>query len=300
MGRVKERIKGEHIQMGGRDYMMSYNPETGELELISPGAGKPSGKGGTTDPNKEEEKGELHSDAMKAIRLSIERLLKQNRLGGGYTSGHTKGKLDMHVRSLVRGAMGSKAIRKKKDEPMMGYNFLFLVDTSGSMDGDKMRLTNQVLQSLMPALDIDGVSTAVLSFSSKVIWKKDWHETKLPPMNAGGGNSDFEALKYSFLEGFKDAPKNRKNVLIMLSDGSPCDGKISVFKNGKFLDYESGYGTDDIEEISNMVRVRSSRANIATYGIGVLEGGQQIPKHSVISRLSELQPLMEKVVRQLI
>ena len=320
--KVTSSISEAPIMIDGVEKRVSYDPTTGELFFIdadpkdkkgspvpAPGGG-PGGKGTDEPPTDKPSVKPLGDKASIAtIKLMIERLLRANRTGVEYSHNHTKGKLDMRVRSLVRGMTGSKNIYKRKAKPSLGYNFLFLVDTSGSMyEKDKMGLANKTLANLLPALDVKGVSSAVVGFTETIQWVKGWEQpsSELRQLRADGGNWDYIALHYALNQGFADAPQadRRTNVLIMLSDGEPCTsgGRIQVRADKGYTDYKCNIpdNTDRSTIIAEMVKRESERRGIKTYGVGIMEGGQQITRHTVVKSLSALQPTMEKIIREIL
>jgi len=125
----------------------------------------------------------------------------------------------------------------------------FVVDTSGSMDGNKIGSVNTAIHEILPELkDISAenadakIKIAVLEFSSGTKWIYDrpvdaetfrWND-----LNAGGVTDFGEALKMlnqklSRKEFMQDAVGSFAPVIILLSDGAPTDSYKTRLKELK-------------------------------------------------------------------
>lgn len=117
---------------------------------------------------------------------------------------------------------------------------IFMVDTSGSMDGAKIASLNQaVSETLIQIADISKnnnnaqIKVAVLMFSNDVQWKspqlEDSESFKWTDLQAGGLTSFGAAIdelnnKLSRSHGFMSEPTGtRAPAIILLSDGEPTD-----------------------------------------------------------------------------
>lgn len=325
---VSKPLDTRVVISGMGQFRMVYDPAKGKMTLspLKKGAGSltriPEGSSSTKvksklsknikyDPTKDE-LGFTLKGLPDSFRLNLERALRHNR-ALSYTRGRIRGQLDMKSKALTNVARGSRTVYKQRDRlNKNGYNIMFLVDCSGSMAGAKMNLTNQVLLNLLPTLQkIDGVNTAVVEFQTFIRWRKFWHTKEYKQVLEGqAGNSDYDALDYAFKEGFKGAPPNCQNILIMLSDGEPSDSGlryIADMTNG----HEERIRTEEwrvslsessdkylCPRIASMVQRESTRRGIKAFGIGILHGGAQIPEHKVIKNLDELEPTLIGYLRK--
>lgn len=130
----------------------------------------------------------------------------------------------------------------------------FLIDTSGSMDGDKIASLNDAMREMLP--DIQDISNsnadavikiAVLDFASGIEWvtplPQDLDTFRWQNLEAGGTTDLGEAClelnsklnRNSFLQ---DKVGNFAPVIILMSDGGPTDdfkGGIEILKKNKWF-----------------------------------------------------------------
>lgn len=129
----------------------------------------------------------------------------------------------------------------------------FLIDTSGSMDGEKIETVNEAMHEIIPIVrDISNDTTdseikfAVLGFDSSTSWitpsPVDLNSYKYKELTAGGGTSMGEAFselaskldKNAFLS---SQVGNLAPAIILLSDGDPTDDHragLNVLKQNKW------------------------------------------------------------------
>jgi cobalamin biosynthesis protein CobT len=227
--------------------------------------------------------------------------------------GRKRGKLDM--RSLYKvpakqdNVFTLKQARKNKE-----YNVMLVVDESGSMNDGKSEIAADCTVFLAKAFAGIHVNTAVIGFNQFISIRKHWeadidyntlHES-IRTMNHNRGiayNCDWDALNMAY-QMFKKAPKGN-NVLVMLSDGAPVNNKptfidatqtspieLAAPKNTNSLDYEDKESRHHLHAL-----VRSNR-NVDSIGIGILEGGWQVPNHIVVKSVNQLKPMLIKELRQ--
>ncbi len=130
----------------------------------------------------------------------------------------------------------------------------FLVDTSGSMIGEKIGSVNDAIFETVPEIKILSadnadaqIKIAALSFNSDVCWLYDQpvdsESFSWNPLNAGGVTNLGEALeelnlKLSKNEFMKEATGSFAPVIILLSDGAPTDDYkkgLNTLKNNKWF-----------------------------------------------------------------
>jgi len=132
------------------------------------------------------------------------------------------------------------ALTDKVEIPRRTMVLFFIVDTSGSMDGDKIGAVNTAVREVVPEIrDISNenadalIKIAVLEFSSGVKWltpngpvdSNDYHWTNLD----AAGTTDFGAAckalneKLSTKAFMAEATGSFAPALFLLSDGEPTD-----------------------------------------------------------------------------
>lgn len=224
--------------------------------------------------------------------------------------GRTRGKLDMgrlpKVPMMNRNIFVQKQSRRGKN-----YNVIILVDQSGSMDGAKSDEAAETAMFLLNAFDGININTSIIGFHDEIHIYKDWGSKKQYDtiykdlLGNYGGNEDYDAMHFA-LEQFKRAPEG-ENILLMLSDGYPTlsgygDAYDEKDKRIKFAFHpEDMHGEDlkyddwknDKEYLHHLV---NSYPNVKAVGIGIFEGGWQIPEHFIIHNLNDLRSTIIKVL----
>ena len=179
----------------------------------------------------------------------------------------------LQTRSLVRrgtGSVGTRLDNHRLYRPAVGDARIFrhdipgrtpdveiicLVDTSGSMYGDRISTVNQTVYAIVKATqNIRGCAVGIISFNSIMESVKDMH-TPVPPvrltrMEAGGGTCLGSALM-RVLDCFTE--KARRHVVIILTDGMADDRPIL----SSALD-------------------RAEQNAVEVYGLGIGDGGSYI------------------------
>lgn len=224
--------------------------------------------------------------------------------------GRRRGKLDMKslykVPAKCENVFTLKEARKNKH-----YNILLLVDESGSMKGQKADLAAECAVFLAKSFEGINVNVAIIGFNQFITTRKTWDSAPdydkiyeaIASMNyahGSGDNCDWDALNKGY-QMFSSAPSapSGKNILIMLSDGYP------VSTNPRFVDIHGNpenapKGTDRLDEYEKdrtnhlHALVRENARTVTSIGIGIQEGGQQIPNHTVVHDLNKLKPTLIK------
>ena len=231
--------------------------------------------------------------------------------------GRTRGKLDMgrlpKVPMMQRNVFVKKQSRKGKS-----YNVLVLVDQSGSMHGAKARQAAESTVFLINSLEGININTAVIGFNGAISILKPWGSKpnydqlydfifgcgRAEPWdkhNDSGENFDYDAMHYGY-EYFNKAGDG-ENILLMLSDGEPAHGrgdpkiqdeKGNLIGGFKFHRHHGTYY--ERWEAPALHHLVKSYPNVSSVGVGILEGGWQIPEHEVIHNLDDLKKTVIKLV----
>lgn len=227
--------------------------------------------------------------------------------------GRTRGKLDM-TRLHKAPTMARNLFTQKQSRRGKNYNVTILLDQSGSMIGSKIARAAESIMLVAHSFDKLNINLSVIGFTSsyaKVY--KDW-EDKLDMDDlyrkvkiASGGNADYDAMHFA-LDRFKQAPDG-ENVFIMMSDGIPSDSDMYVYssmgygfsdskgKPVKFTTHDSmavpGGSKLRAEAFHKLVK---SYPDVHSVGIGILEGGWQVPEHDVIHNIENLKRVLVKLL----
>lgn len=186
------------------------------------------------------------------------------------------------------------------------YSVVLLVDTSGSMSGRKSHLAAESTVFVVKQLTDLGIDVGVIRFSGKVFVLKD---LKAKPdydyiysqiYRARGSNCDYQGMRraYKMLE-----KAEGKKVMLMLSDGEPTG-----FSNEDTYDYHNEVENvlpdlpldRDWETKESFHHLVHSQKDVSSYGIGIQEGGWQVPDHEVIHNVEDLKKTIIKAMRRYI
>lgn len=302
-------------------------PETegpGSIEDVLAGLAKVDGFGGKGPSDKlleredqpktvpslpEKVKEMVRDSAFKSQLSSVMLDNKYDRM----LRGRTRGKLDMtrlyKVPTQARSVFKQKQARRGKM-----YNVLLLVDESGSMmdDGKSERAAESVVF-LAKAFEGININVAIVGFNRIITTRKEFtgpadydriYEA-IRTMNfrhGHGDNNDWDALNKAY-QMFDKAPEG-ENILVMLSDGYPA----SVYRpnfvdiHGKDEKEPKGTGTLDPDDRDEKVHlhhlVKANAHRVKSIGIGIKEGGWQIPDYEVVKDVNELKPAIIKQLRK--
>lgn len=234
----------------------------------------------------------------------------------------------------------SQAIFKRREHDEVGYRVTILIDSSGSMNSmDKNIIAGMCTLQLAKACEYSGIETSILNFYDDVLQISKFFTEKLKDtiespdsvgeiFKADGDNPDFSAMYYTqrFLD--KNPSHNKKDIVIMLSDGEPfapfntsgledfdrkpeivapeitigymkkivedVRTKHGVNLNALYNDFKTAHG---VAIFHDQARKYIFNKNTAWLGLGMLEGGWQVPKHKVIKDLSHFKVELIKLLR---
>lgn len=300
------------------DPFSSIKPEGSSIEEIM-GDLPSGGKGATPDSSRAdqpEEIPEIPKDVQEKLKDGIFRHQLSNvMLDNKYDRmlrGRTRGKLDMtrlyKVPTQARNVFKQKQARRGKV-----YNVLLLVDESGSMSGSKARTAAECTVFLAKAFEGININVAIIGFNSIVTTRKEFNSPadydriyeSIRTMNfrkGAGANNDWDALNKAY-QMFNKAPEG-ENILIMMSDGEPASEDDAYFvdikgnreTSPKGTDTLSNYERDSKTHLHHLVKANAHR--VTSIGIGIKEGGWQIPNYEVVSDLNDLKPTIIKQLRK--
>lgn len=293
-------------------------PEDSMGEIMEGFSKKGGGKGATNA----EEFREDQPKEISGIPPQIDKNLKDHAFRARLSSvmldnkydrmlkGRTRGKLDMtrlyKVPTQSRSVFTQKQARRGKQ-----YNVMLLVDESGSMGSQgKSFLAAECAVFLAKQFEGININISIIGFNHYVTVRKEFtgkadydriYEA-IAQRNWGrgsGDNNDWDALNKAY-HMFHKAPDG-KNILIMLSDGAPASSRSVEFINikGKPENPPSGsepatrekrgqYWHNEKKNLHHLVEANKDR--VTSIGIGIMEGGWQIPDHVVVKNLNELKP----------
>lgn len=218
--------------------------------------------------------------------------------------GRTRGKLDMN--RLYKVPTGSRNVfMQKESRKGKQYNVVLLIDESGSMGGRKAMLAAESAVFLTKQLTDIGVNVGIIGFESDVHVHKDLTEKPdyeyiySEVRNARGGNCDYQGMRRAY-HMLRKAPEGKK-ILIMLSDGNPTG-----FHNQRTWD--SHEKAENIlpnlpldrnwETKASFHHLVKANKDVSSIGIGIQEGGWQVPDHTVIHDVGDLKKTIIAALRK--
>lgn len=182
-----------------------------------------------------------------------------------YVGGKKRGRINK--RRLATVPLGNERVfRTKEVHDVLDTAVLLLVDSSGSMSGTRYTCATAATVELCNVLQAIGISHSVLGFThdydSSVIYEhKNFNErvdilsSMCSDDTSLAGNSDGNSLLYAADKLMQQ--KQKRKVMIVLSDGQPVDGKSAVallkkvasdLDNSKAIDlYSIGIETTSVE-----------------------------------------------------
>lgn len=111
--------------------------------------------------------------------------------------------------------------RKDRSE----YDMVICLDRSASMDGERLRHAVGSTATLVRALELAGIETAITAYDETSTMVKPWEQgvegSALADLTAGGGTSIAQALQVAngLLASKKKAGANRRQAIVVVSDG---------------------------------------------------------------------------------
>lgn len=306
-------------QPDGKTFRAELQPD-GRLTDIKPLDGgtppapmkAPGGSSAENEDNDNEEmapdSGEPEKNLTQADKVFIEQLksVLVNNRARKQIRHKQKGLLDS--RAFVKTQTDSTSVFRQhnRKDSHRNYSVVLLVDESGSMSGQKARLAGELASAISTSLDcVEGVENAVLGFSdTRIVEHKRFDNTGHNTIHTiahegrskmiekvcrnGGGNADLIAMEYALEYLRKNAARDSKLVFVMLSDGAPSDApsEIAIVTADMQQDWFRTKlpRTRDIDEMNRLIK---RNPDINSFGLGMYEGGQQVPNHKVVENLAD-------------
>ncbi len=144
-------------------------------------------------------------------------------------------------------------------EPItQGTDWMFVLDVSGSMEGDKIRVLSQGVVAAMNALRPEDRAQVILFNNGYQALTRDWVSmrsaeaesltSKLTTLQAGGGTNIFDALD----EAYRRLDADRPSAIILVSDGVANTGpheyrdfiKMAKAHDGRLFTFVMGNGAN--------------------------------------------------------
>lgn len=243
-----------------------------------------------------------------AFRARLSSIMLDNKYDRR-VKGRTRGKLDMT--RLYKVPTGSRNVfMQKQSRKGKQYNVVLLIDKSGSMSGRPADLAAESAVFLTRELTELGINVGIITFNSRVCVAKDLLEKPdykfiySEVASANGGNADYDAMRRAYA--MLDKAPEGENIFIMLSDGNPvgyhrAHTYDSHGKEEKILKLLPNVGDKDYvdydtkEHFHHLVK---AHPKVKSIGIGIQEGGWQVPDHEVIHNVGDLKKTIIKQLRK--
>lgn len=302
----------------------STPPPMGESEKEPSGSSSTPSDSNSEPKENEEQSGGASNPPAPEDRVFIEKLqaVLVNNRARKQLRNKQKGSLDL--KALVRTQTNSQSVFKQNNrkDSHRNYSVMLLVDESGSMSGPKAQLAQELASNISTNLErVGGVEVAVIGFAgNRVIEHKRFDNSGHSSLcciadftdggthcNVGkridrerqsdGQNADLIAMEYSLDYLRKNQAPDSRPIFIMLSDGEPCGSNrnIAVINADLRSSYfESKFIKDSTStrEISSMHRLLERYPEVNAFGLGMLRGGQQVPKHKVVKDIRETKGVL--------
>lgn len=306
---------------GGGEPQESKGTPSGEM---SPS----SGSGDSEERQQQQGKGGSQAPPAPEDRVFIEQLqaVLVNNRARKQLRNKQKGSLDL--KALVRTQTNSQSVFKQgnRKDSHRNYSVMLLVDESGSMGGDKAELAQELATNISKNLErVGGVEVAVLGFSgNRIIEHKRFDNSGhnslacIGSLTSGGHcdtcrqinrvqdsdceNADLIAMEYALHYLSKNQSPSSRPVFVMLSDGAPCGSSREIAVVGadmKRTYFESKFikrGVDT-HDVANMHKLIARYPEVSSFGLGMLRGGQQVPKHKVVQDIRETKKVLLDFLR---
>lgn len=248
-----------------------------------------------------ERRSDFHIGKASPAFVSNMRRLLQVKSAKHYVTGQKHGRLTasrlwrVGMPPIDGGDWNSRVFKRRTAETdLLDTCILLLNDGSGSMSGDKFQTTAKASALCNDAFArVLHIPLCVAAFTTSgpvpvIGIMKAFNETVSDDQMADrfydfssrmSGNNDADSLLWAFNEIVKR--KEKRKVIIVLSDGSPADGLGDP-------SYALKQTTDTI--------LKDGRVDL--YGIGIMDTNVKrfYPKHKVINSISELEPSLVEVM----
>lgn len=240
----------------------------------------------------------------------------------------SKGLLDS--RAFVKTQVDSPSVfrQNNRKDSQRNYSVVLLVDESGSMYGEKANLAQELTNSIAMNLDrVGGVEVAVLGFSGNRIvehkrfdnsghnslcciseFAQNYYHCRIGERirdehSSDCENADLIAMEYALSYLQDNHAQGSKQVFIMLSDGAPCESRSSISVVGTDLrrkTFDSKFTskvTGNTRDIHNMHKLLKLFPEVNSFGLGMFQGGQQVPKHVIVKDLKQTKQVLLNFLR---
>jgi cobalamin biosynthesis protein CobT len=289
-GEIDEDIKMEHDEAEWGSYWMP-NPEIQEMKEWKP----------TTVPDRNYFDNDKASQGFaNQVRRHIQTMTRSKPLFERKTGKIHNANLYRVAVPNVIGDWNQKIFKKKQDVLDIDTCISILVDWSGSMSNSykkptAVRAAQRLVKTFDKALHIpvEVISFSVpwgTNFIHAVIKRFDERVTDVQIAqrftefdDLTGGNADAEAVLYTAKR--LASRKEKRKILIVLSDGEPTDS----------VDGSAGYG---LKQVTDSIR---KRGQIELYGIGIMDDGVKGfygKNASVIKDVNQLNTELLRILKE--
>lgn len=113
------------------------------------------------------------------------------------------------------------------EKPLLSYSIALLLDTSGSMSGEKIEDAKEALVSFLQTVNLAENEVALVTVGEQVTWmsgltqNNSYLEKEINALEAGGGTPIMQAIKAAHEEVLKKG--KAKPVMVFATDGMPTD-----------------------------------------------------------------------------
>ena len=238
---------------------------------------------------------DFHVGKSSPSFVSNMRRLLQVKAAKHYTYGHKHGKLAgsrlwrVGLPPIDDGDWNARVFKKRTQETdLLDTAVLLLEDWSGSMNGAKCVTAAKAVGLVNEAFgQVLHIPLCIVAFSSigptpvlglmkgfnERVSNDAMAERHCSFMRYMSGNNDADSLLWAYHHIMKR--KEKRKVIIVLSDGSPADG----------------YG-DPFAALKSVTEQILSEKRVDLYGLGIMDRNVKYfyPKHKVIKHISELEP----------
>lgn len=215
----------------------------------------------------------------------------------------------------------SKKLFKKKKISEKNYQFTFLIDTSGSMQGEALDMAVEAVISTVNSLEELKIRTSIFSMNMAFRQAKAIDEElnvdkvykniainfdsifrqqidgTLYEYNNAGGTSEWVAYEETVNYLAKNTPPKVTNVVIILSDGAPGGegySEVIIDNERRLVKIESKKNRTE-----ELAKFWDKNRHILAYGLGIYRKATQVPTNKKIDDIKALPDVMGKLLTDL-